>query len=463
MDDGIGWLSLVPPCLAITLALWKKRVLPALFLGVLSSQVVLHLDNFYIAPFATLDHMVKISGDPGNLKIIFFSLMMGGFLKLIKDGNGFRAFAHAVERHRKNFGPKTAYSITSVLGITLFLEGWSNFLINSTVVAPLYDRLKISRQRMAYFVHTIGICVVAMVPINGWAAFYMGLLRGQGVERPFELLLSSIPFMLYCWVSLILVFIVMATGLTIGPMRHFEERAAQSQLGEESEEEETPNGVTPRLIYMIAPVLTLIATVVASLYLTGSGSIADGDGSGSILYAVTIASVVIAGLLVFYKAYGLLEIEKRYVQGMAEFFDVGVLIVLALTLGDLCKLMGTGVFVGQLALGVLPVELMPALIFVLGAGISFATGTSYGTFSILTPIAIPLAIATGINPALMFGACIAGGLWGDNCSPISDSTIVTSVGSRVAVIDHVRTQLPYALLAGIATLLGFVLLGYLMI
>ena len=220
--ESIGWLSLLPPILAISFALWMKRVIPALFLGVLSAQLVLNLDRFYLAPFTTLDHLVNIATDSGNLKIIFFSLMMGGFLKLIKDANGFKAFAHAVENHNRNFGPKTAYTATSAIGVTLFLEGWSNLLINSTVVGSLYDRLKISRQRMAYFVHTLGACVVAMVPINGWAAFYMGLLRGQGIENPFEFLLNAIPFMLYCWVSIALVFFVMATGLTIGPLKKFE-------------------------------------------------------------------------------------------------------------------------------------------------------------------------------------------------------------------------------------------------
>jgi len=431
-------------------------------LGVLSSLIILNWDRPYLAPFATLEHMVVIAGEPDNLKIIFFSLMMGGFLKLIKDANGFKAFAHTIERRGNKLNRKNAFSITSVLGVSLFLEGWSNLLINSTVVGPLYDRLRISRQRMAYFVHTIGCCVVAMVPINGWAAFYMGLLRSQGVEQPFEFLLGSIPFMLYCWISLVLVFVVMATGLTIGPMNRFEKHISRAALGGgPTGEGELENSTRPRLIYMVAPILTLVIGVMVSLYLTGNGSIAQGKGASSILYGVMLGSIMIAGLLLFYGVYSVIEIEQRYVRGMADFFEVAILLVLALTLGDLCKALGTGEFVGQLAQGALPIELMPALIFALGAGISFATGTSYGTFSILTPIAIPLALATSIDPTLMFGACIAGGLFGDNCSPISDSTIITSVGAKISVIDHVSTQLPYALLAGSVTLIGFVLLGYL--
>ena len=161
---------------------------------------------------------------------------------------------------------------------------------------------------------------------------------------------------------------------------------------------------------MIVPILTLIIGVMTSLYFTGGGSIIRGSGSTSIFYGIMLGSAAIAGLLMFYKVFSFVEIEKRYFKGMAEFFEIAVLLVLALALGSLCKEMGTGVFFSQIAQGALPIELMPALVFLLGVVMSFSTGTSYGTFSLLTPIAIPLAMATGMDPALMFGACIAGGL-----------------------------------------------------
>ncbi|MCG8547632.1 MAG: hypothetical protein MJE12_25835, partial [Alphaproteobacteria bacterium] len=182
MTAEYGLLSLAPPVLAIALAIWKKRVLPALFAGIFSAQLVLHGDNFLAAPFATLDHMVGVATVPGNFRLILFSFLIGGLLKLIKEVNGFEAFAAAIERHRISINKRSAFGTTWFLGVSLFLEGWSNFLINGTTVAPLYDRLGLSRERMAYFVHTIGIAVVSMVPINSWAAFYMGLLMAQGVE-----------------------------------------------------------------------------------------------------------------------------------------------------------------------------------------------------------------------------------------------------------------------------------------
>lgn len=456
----MAWLSVIPPILAIALALWKKRVVPALLLGILSSHMVLNPGGFYLAPFKALDHIVRVVSDPGNLKLIFFSVMVGGFMKLVQVARGFEAFAEWVEKRHHTLTRKSVFSVTSLLGGSLFLEVWSNVLINSTVVGPLYDRLRISRVRMAYFIHTLGIAAVSVIPINSWAAFYMGLLRGQGIERPFEFLLNAIPYMLYSWIAMALVLFVMATGFTLGPMKRFDAEALANPSHDTADTDETEASAEPRLIYMLVPILTLILSVLVSLYLTGDGDITQGDGSSSILYAVALASASIAMLLIYHKVCSVVDLEKHFVGGMAGFFDVGILIILALSLGDLCKVMGVGTFVAQFAQGTLPIELMPALVFFLGAAMSFATGTSYGTFSILTPIAIPLALATGSDPALMFGACIAGGVWGDNCSPISDTSIVTSVGAKVAIIDHVQTQLPYALLAGGISLIGFVVLGF---
>lgn len=458
MTAEYGLLSLAPPVLAIALAIWKKRVLLALFAGIFSAQLVLHGDNFLAAPFATLGHMVGVATDPGNFRLILFSFLIGGLLKLIKEVNGFEAFAAEIERHRITINKRSTFGTTWFLGVSLFLEGWSNFLINGTTVAPLYDRLGLSRERMAYFIHTIGIAVVSMVPINSWAAFYMGLLLAQGVEEPFGFLLRAIPYMLYSWISLFVILYVMLSGMTIGPMRRFDKAAAA--VSQRNEPRETESGrKAGRIEYMAVPVITLVVAVLASLYVTGDGEITRGDGSKSVLYAVAISLAVTSLVLLARREYGFLEIEDRIVAGMSEFFPVGILIVFALSLGDLTQQLGTGLFITGFVGDFLPPAVLPALIFVLGAGMSFATGTSYGTFSIMLPIALPLAAATGISPELMFGAVIAGGLFGDNCSPISDSTIVTCIGAEVKIIDHVTTQLPYALVSAGITVIAFLLLG----
>lgn len=211
---------------------------------------------------------------------------------------------------------------------------------------------------------------------------------------------------------------------------------------------------------MVVPLAVLVGGVVLSMWLTGDGNIAAGDGSASVLYAVIAAIVALAALLRIEGTFDLASIEQKLLAGMAEFLEVAVLIVLALALGDMNRELGTGLYIAQVLQGSMPTALLPALVFITGAAMSFATGTSYGTFSIMVPIALPISAATGSSPELMFGACIAGGVFGDNCSPISDTTIVSAMSANVSAIEHARTQLPYALIAAAITACGYLALGF---
>ncbi len=457
MSTDLGWLSLIPPVLAIGIALTTKRVLPSLFAGVLCAVLLLNTGTLHLVPARTIDSLIDIMVDPGNLRLVLFSVLVGGLLKLMKDSRGFEAFALALQRWHGSYGKGTVYGLTWVFGAALILETWSNVLINGTTMGSLYDRVGLARARLAYFIHTISINVVALVLINGWGAFYLALVSAQGVEDPLQFLIRSMPYVLYCWVSLALVVFAMGTGFTVGPMREFDARAQATAPAASTSTVAT--GVPPRLRHMLIPILTLIGGVFFCLWATGDGDITAGNGSASILYAVAGTIFVTAILLRIDRVFSSREIEEKIITGTAEFLDVGFLIVLALALGQLTKDMGTGPFVAQLLQNSMPLFVIPALVFVLGAAMSFATGTSYGTFSIMVPIALPIGMATGLSPELLFGACIAGGVFGDNCSPISDTTIVTSVASGAPVIDHVRTQLPFALIAATIATAGYLLLG----
>lgn len=452
-----GWLSVVPPVLAIATALATRRVLPSLLAGIICAGVIINHAAAQRVPSWIVDYTIGILARPDNLRLVAFSVLVGGLLKLMKDARAFEAFAAWLQSWRGSYGKRTAFGLTWLFGATLILETWSNVLINAATTGPLYDRLGLSRARLAYFIHTIGINVVALVLINSWGAFYLALLQGQGVANPIGFLVEAMPYALYCWLSLIMVGVVMASGLTIGPMRRFDVVAAippapVAQLADGS-------GGTARLRHMVIPIVTLIAGVLLSLWATGDGNMTAGDGSASILYAVIGTIAVTAVLLYIDGVFGSKEIEQKIIEGSAQFFDVGLLIVLALALGRVTQDLGTGAFVAQLMQASLPVVLIPALVFVIGAVMSFATGTSYGTFSIMVPIALPIGAATGISPELLFGACIAGGVFGDNCSPISDTTIVTSIAAGTTVVDHASTQLPYALISAALAIAGYVGIG----
>ncbi len=458
-----GFLSIVPSVLAIAFALWKKRVLPALLLGIVAAQVILAGPKFYLFPVRVADQIVEVAANPGNFGLILFSIAVGALLNLIRTGRGFDAFATAVGKVRGGLGKPRVYGLNFLLGAGLFIETWSNVLIAGASLGPIYDRLRLSRERLAYFTHTIGITVVSMILINTWGAFYVGLLSTQGVAQPFELMVRAIPFMLYGWCSVLLIVVVMVTGLTIGPMRAAEKAAREgtSTRAAPTTTVAEVSATKPQLIYFFLPIGTLLITLIASLYFTGGGDLTRGDGTSAGVYAVLAATGVTALILAIDQRLGLLAIEEKTLAGMAQFFEIGILIVFALAIGAACKDLGTGQYLAELTVGRIPAALLPAMVFVVGAAMSFATGTSYGTFSIMVPIALPIAASANLDPALMFGACIAGGVFGDNCSPISDTSIVTGMGAGVSVINHVQTQLPYALIAAAAATVGYCLLGLL--
>lgn len=459
--EQFAWLSLVPPVITVALAFALRRVIPALAIGILSGCVVLFADRPLSAPAIAIDRVVTTAAAPDNLRLILFSVLIGGLIAVLRQVKAFEAFAYVIERARRGVRKRLVYGFTWGLGTVLFLETWSNVLVSGTTLRSFYDRVGVSRQRMAYFMHTIAICVVAMVPINSWAAFYMGLLRSQDVAQPFHFLIASIPFILYCWASLVLVAVVMSTGWTFGSLRRFERAAVASRPVDAAPESTAPpcDRVGLRASLLVLTLLTLIAVVLGSLTATGGGDPRNGDGAAAVLYAV-IASIAVATLAC--RLTGILKVrttEDALIAGCGEFAGVAALILLALTLGSLIKDLGTGVYIAGLFETSLPRQLFAVLIFVIGALMSFATGTSYGTFAIMVPIAIPLAAVSGANPHLLFGACIAGGVFGDNTSPVSDTSIVTAAATEAQLIDHVATQLPYALVSAAVAALGFLALG----
>ncbi len=469
MNETFGLLSLIPPVAAIGLALWKKQLLSSLFVGILLGEIILDHGRVFKAFFGLLDHCLRTAGQKSNMELIVFSVLVGSLLALIREANGFRGFIARLEARKRPLRRTGVFFMTYLIGVSILLENWSNILINGTTMKPLYDRLGVERERLAYFTHTVSINFIALAVVNSWGAFYMSLLQAQGEKEPIRLIIRSIPFNFYCLASLVLVAVVMATGLTVGPMK----KAARGTPGERRPDESAaavaPDGqrflnktIPPRALYMIMPIVTLVAVLFASLYVTGKGNLLKGSGSTAVFYAVIIAILLLGGLLLVRKLMNLTEVLDVLFKGMGEFLQVGVFMVFALTLGDLCRQLGTGTYIAGLAHQHVPVFLLPALVFLLGCVMSFATGTSYGTFSIMIPIALPIASAAGINPALMLAACLSGGVFGDNCSPVSDTSIVTSMGAGCSVVDHVRTQLPYALISASVAVALFIAAGLIM-
>ena len=469
-------LTILPPLLALGLALWKKKIIPALLVGGLAAALLLSVSKWsFIVDY--LERVVRVTGERGNLQLILFGVLVGGLIKLMENSGGFKGMIRLLES--MNIRTKRpVFILTWAIGLLMILENYSNIMVNGTTVGSLYDRLGIPRAKLAYFLHSISINWVAIIVFNSWGAFYMVLLSGQGIQDPFRVVVSAMPMNFYCIASLIMVALAMIFGWNLGGMKKYAVGSRQS--AEESDElpvtsdKEMVTGELSRVtgacphesgghsspissLLVIVPVLVLVATMLISLVVSGKGSLIKGDGTASVFYAVLAAIAVLALMVQFTPKTERPDVEKSVYTGIGDFMEVGILLALALTLGSLCKEMGTGYYIAGLASGNVPDFLMPLIFFFVSCLISFATGTSYGTFSIMVPLAVPVAQALNIPLPLMFAACISGGVFGDNTSPFSDTSVITAISAKTGVVEHVETQLPYALIsAGVAGVLFLV-------
>jgi Na+/H+ antiporter NhaC len=292
------------------------------------------------------------------------------------------------------------------------------------------------------------------------------------VDEPLRALLASIPFDFYPLLAVLLALAVVVSGKDFGPMRDAERRVgeegkvlrdgAEPLVATEVLMLEAKEGVPPRALNMLLPVAALIVTVLVVLFKTGGGSPMNGDGTTSVFWGVIVSLLVGA---VIYLRQGILEmgeITDIFMRGVGGLVPIVILLLLAFVIGDTCRDLGTGVYIARAAQSSLPSAVVPAALFLVSCVISFSTGTSWGTWAIMFPIAVPMIALIGLHPGLTVGAVLGGAVFGDHCSPISDSTIISSMAAGTDHIDHVRTQLPYALLAAALTVVLYLLFGYIL-
>jgi tetracycline resistance efflux pump len=481
-------LSLVPPLLAIGCALLTRQVFPSLLLGLWSGYLILAGGNPLVGSLETLNALVDVFSSAGNTRTIIFSALMGALILLMQRSGGVQGFVNEISKRlsaSSNNTQKSTRSLqiaTILIGAFVFIETTISVLIVGTLFRPLYDRYKLSRERLAFLADSTSAPVSVLLPLNAWGAYILSLLAQQNeVQNPLNTLLASIPQNLYAICALSLTFWVALGGRTWGPLKAADQRAshgqvlndnAQPMVSQDVTEVEPIDGVTPRASALLIPLLTLIITMPITLFYTGWPSaqvqttqnllgvgdllkyaLSEGSGSMAVLTAVCMA-LLTAGIL--YRIRGFMKM-KTFVDtslvGIGGLMPLALMMVFAFALSTLCKALGTGPYVAQLCQNSLPVALFPALTFLVSAFIAFATGTSWGTFAIMLPIAAPLAAAGDLSQSLLLSAVLGGGVFGDHASPISDTTLVSSMAAATDHLDHVRTQLPFALVSGgIATL-----------
>lgn len=466
-----GFLSLLPPILAILLAIRTKQVIISLLLGLVLGYVIIAEGNIFAGIFTTIDRLVDVFKNAGNTRTILFSLLIGALIQLIKYSGGVDGFISSVQKiisTRKN--PRSGLQVGAGLtGLVIFIESNISILTVGTVFQSLFDQFKISRQKLAYLADSSSAPICILFPLNAWGAYIIGLLAVYEGVAPFQTLLYSIPFNIYPIFTLILLFFLASTNKWFGPMKRFDSVETSSKTPVENGfvAEQKSGKARNMLLPLGIMILSMPVFLIWSGWSDGSGSfgsrvwdaIGASSGSAAVLYAI-VTALVFAGIL--YGIQGKINLSQfvnQSMTGMKDMLTMATLMMLAFAIGNLCNELGTGVYVASVTESWLSPSLAPAVIFITSCFIAFSTGTSWGTFAIMISIAVPLSQAIDLNLYLAVAAVLGGGVFGDHCSPISDTTLIASMASGSDHIDHVQTQLPYALLTGGLSILGYLLLG----
>ena len=506
--EEFGIFTLIPPIVAILLAFITKNVVISLFIGVLSGGFILNLTGFNVFGALTqafldfINRALNSLSDPWNAGIVMQVLVIGGVINLVAKMGGAKAIAEALAKKAKT--AKSAQLITWFLGICVFFDDYANSLIVGPIMRPVADKMKISRERLAFIIDATAAPIAGLAIISTWIGLEVSLIsegfESIGVEASgFGVFLQTIPYRFYNILILAFIVITIITLREFGPMRKAEisARKLKDLTNEEiavtsshMDELEPKEGVKLSIWNAIVPIGALIISAIVAFYYSGYSTIMAGDDTAiqaiitnsplsfkailevfaasdasiALLQSAIFSTVVAIVMAVWKKIFTISEAIEVWIDGMKGLIITGVILILAWSLGSVIKELGAAEYLVEALNGAIPAFLLPSLIFILGAIISFSTGSAYGTMSILMPLAIPLAYK--INPEMSFvivstSAVLTGAIFGDHCSPISDTTILSSMGAGCSHIDHVKTQMWYALfVAAITILFGYIPAGF---
>jgi len=493
-----GWLSLAPPLLAITLALLFHEVITALLAGVWLGAFIISGYRPFSALGRSVDsYVVPALGDTdgGHTQIIVFSLMLGGLVGIVARNGGTQGIVDKLRPFAKT--RRRGSLATWFAGLCIFFDDYANTLIVGTTMRPITDSLKISREKLAYIVDSTAAPVAALVPISTWVGYEISLIsdgmrdasnipeqssqlaQALSTLSPFSVFVSTIPYMFYPILALVFVCLVSVMDRDFGPMASAEQKSANR---ENKDRDFQINSLEPLIASgdlqspnrtgwynAFVPIGTVVLVVVLGLYSSGKSQLTTettslldifgaADPYSSLLWGSTAGCLVAVLLTISQKILTLKQTLEAWIEGLKTMLTAMIILILAWSLGQVTNDLGTANYLSQMLSGSLPVQILPALVFLTASAISFATGTSWATMAILVPLVIPLTVSlgggigfgTGEYSVLLsvISSVLAGAIFGDHCSPISDTTVLSSTASQCDHIDHVRTQLPYALVVG---------------
>jgi len=489
IDFAASPLSILPAIVALGLAIITRRVLVSLGVGIVLGALLLvdfSVVNGAIYIFNTVKGVVIEDGgiNTWNMSIVAFLLLLGMMTALLTLSGGTRAFANWALVHIKD--KRGASLLAAFLGVFIFIDDYFNSLAVGSIARPVTDRCNVSRSKLAYILDSTAAPMCILMPVSSWGAYIMtiigGILVSHGITdySPLGAYMRLIPMNFYAIFTLLMVFAVIWFKLDIGLMKEHEQRAEQGanddhdnqsvDLHDEYGIDESEKGKVSDLIY---PIVTLIAATLFFMIYTGNqalsasslpfsvlGSFENTDVGKSLCYG-GLVGLLFSFVIVIKQKLATKLIANALWVGAKSMFGAIIILFFAWSIGNVIGDMKTGAYLSSLVQGNISLHWLPVILFVLSGAMAFATGTSWGTFGIMLPIAGDMAAATEITLMLpMLSAVLAGSVFGDHCSPISDTTILSSTGARCKHIDHVATQLPYALSIASISAVGFIVLGF---
>lgn len=483
-----SWVAIVPPLLTIAVALTIKRVIPALFIGIWVGAWVINdfgligiwtglLDTFQV-------FVANALSNPDHTAIVLFSMMVGGMVSIITRNGGMQGIVNHIVAWADS--ARHACIATWALGMAIFFDDYANTLVVGNTMRPVTDSMRVSRAKLAYIVDSTAAPVACIAVVTTWIGYEIGLIgdslsKMEGLDtEAYLLFLNTLPYSFYPILAIIFVFMVASSGRDFGPMLQSERRAQLHgsdhdepvrTSAQEVESLTAIKGKPQRAFNAYIPVLVMVFGVVIGLYVTGTEASADiaeptlkdiiGNANSytALMWASLCSMMTAAVLSMSQKILNLEQVVNAWVHGVGAMLMAMIILILAWSLGEVTDILKTAEFLTSILGDTLPVFLLPTIVFILAAIAAFATGSSWGAMGILFPLVMPLtwAVMTAQGQAgpehmhilySSISAILAGAVWGDHCSPISDTTILSSLASGCDHIEHVRTQLPYALTVG---------------
>ncbi len=469
-----GWLSIIPPVIAIVLALITKEVISSLLVGIMAGALIFTHGNI----MGMIETTFAVMGErmAGNVNILIFLGLLGALVVIVTKGGGSAAYGNwAVEKIKTRRGASLA---TAVLGCIIFIDDYFNCLTVGTVMKPVTDKHRISRAKLSYLLDATAAPVCIIAPVSSWGASVAAYIEEANIGNGMSTFVQAIPFNMYALLTIIMVVIVATTKLQFGPMAKFEKNAIETGdlfSNSESAKEETidVNNKNGKVMDLVIPILALIVFSIMAMIYTGGGfssevgildSFGNCDSSFSLVLGSFGALVITAILYIPRKVLHFKEFFDCIGEGVKSMVGADLILILAWTIGGICSsdYLGTGLFVGKIvASGSFPIFILPAMIFIISGFLAFATGTSWGTMALLIPIAGTICTSPETSHLALpiLGAILGGAVFGDHISPISDTTILSSTGAGCNHLDHVSTQLVYAAVVAGCSILGHLLMG----